>query len=113
MERTLRTKVDGVSRCLLGPKGGVGAVTAGAVVLTNAPLNAIRLGSREWTGKRRTLPELAVIYENQVYRLAGLPPDFDLQRSVAVSFEPSKIRIYSFTKRSGCYYLRSSTRKPK
>jgi len=111
LDRTLRSKVDGVSRCLLGPKGGVGIVAEETYVLTTGDLNTILFAHRpQWVGHRWDVPELVVVYDGTVYRPADLPIDFDLSRGLTVSFEPGKVRAYSFAKRSGCYYLRSRDR---
>jgi len=114
-ERGLRARVDGVSQCLMGPKGSIGAVAKGVRVMPNREMNIIVLEdeeypdsplAREWVGGTWDTPELFVIKDNKVFRPAELLHGVDLSTAAIISFEPEKVRGYSFADKSGCFYLR-------
>ena len=114
-ERGLRARVDGVSQCLVGPKGSIGPVAKGVRVMPNREMNIIVLDdeeypdsplAREWVGGRWDTPELFVIKDNKVFRPAELPHGVDLSTAAIISFEPDKVRGYAFADKYGCFYLR-------
>ncbi|MGE5112131.1 MAG: hypothetical protein ACM3JB_14810 [Acidobacteriaceae bacterium] len=95
-------------------KGGIGIVNARLFVVTKTPYNEIILRptndgpEHRWRGKTAAEAQLVFIHEGEVWEREALPRNFDLAKSVVISFEREKIRIFSFQDEKGCYYLHES-----
>jgi hypothetical protein len=95
-------------------KGGVGLLLGpndgNLFVATKSTLNEMMWGYEEhsgkWSGQSSSTPEVVVFYEGKVWSAQSLPPGFDKNKSVVVSFEEKSIRFYDFTRMSGGYYKR-------
>ena len=96
-------------------KGGVGIVNEQVFVLTKAPNNEVILRptkdgrEQKWRGQTAAKKQVVFIFDGKVWEPKALPQNFDLGKSVIISFEREKIRIFDFQKESGCYYLHTSS----
>jgi hypothetical protein len=96
-------------------KGGVGIVNEQVFVLTKTPNNELILHptkdgrEQKWRGQAAAKEQVVFIFEGKVWEAKALPRNFDLGKSVIISFEREKIRIFDFQKESGCYYLHTSS----
>ena len=66
---------------------------------------------QRWKGKSITKPEIVIVYEGRVYGDGGwfsqdVPDQFELSKSVVISFEKSKIYFFDYQTMSGGYYER-------
>jgi hypothetical protein len=94
--------------------GGVGIVNERLFVLTKTPHNELILkttkdgAEHKWRGKTAAEEQVVFIFDGRVWDSKALPHNFDLSKSVIISFEREKIRIFSFEEEQGCYYLHDS-----
>jgi hypothetical protein len=96
-------------------KGGVGIVNEQLFVLTKTPHNELILrttkdgADQRWSGKTAAETQVVFLFEGTVWEANALPQNFNMGKSVIISFEGEKIRIFDFQKEQGCYYLHSSS----
>ncbi len=95
-------------------KGGVGIVNEQVFVLTKSPNNEAILHPKngreeKWRGQNMSQEEVVFVFDDRVWEVKALPQNFNLSKSVIISFEGEKIRIFDFQKESGCYYLHKSS----
>jgi hypothetical protein len=96
-------------------KGGVGAINEQVFVLTKTPHNELILRAtndgpdRRWRGKSAVEGQVVFVFEGKVWEADALPGNFNLGKSVVISFEGEKIRIFDFQTEEGCYYLHALT----
>lgn len=88
-------------------KGGVGVVGKGLHVILTDDVNKLKLGpGLWWTGKKAGLAEVIFVFRGQAIQKQDLPDDFDLSKSIIISFEGDKVRFFDFEKMSGGFYSR-------
>ena len=97
--------VVGTNQCLA--KGGIGIIRQDLYIDLKSPVNKLLLSEgRSWSGKSRHDPELVIFFGGRIWRTQMIPEDFDLSKSVIVSFEGETIRFFDFAETSGGYYRR-------
>ena len=87
-------------------KGGVGIVNPDLFIVVKSSKNELIVHNEHWTGQVARTPELVVAVAGHIYSAASLPANFDISRSIVISFESDKIRFFDFGKMSGGYYER-------
>lgn len=90
-------------------KGGLGIVNAEVYIDLRSRSNELVLknGTR-WTGREREAAQLLILWKNMPVAEGEIPADFELTKSILVSFERARVTFVDFQAgRSGFY-----TRRP-
>ena len=98
-----RSRAGGDDR---GLNGGAGLV--GDVWIENGEGRnslAVEHGPR-WEGKSDDTPEVVVVFDRCIFDLGSVPEDFDLSKSIVVSFEGERVQYFDFRDRYGGSFVR-------
>ena len=96
-------------------KGGIGMVNKHLYVIVRSARNErnelivkpTEETEARWYGKSATQTEAVIFFDGKIYSSSqNLPADFDLSKSVLVSFESEKVRFFDFQSMYGAYYKR-------
>ncbi|MGA2434829.1 MAG: hypothetical protein ABSG25_06045 [Bryobacteraceae bacterium] len=61
-----------------------------------------------WVGLDASRPEIAIFFDHKVWSPGSLPEQFDLSKSIVISFEKDRIVFFHFPRMQGGYYMRLS-----
>ena len=92
-------------------KGGLGLINEASNGSNELIVDSPDGKEQRWKGKSITKPEIVIVYEGRVYGDGGwfsqdVPDQFELSKSVVISFEKSKIYFFDYQTMSGGYYER-------
>jgi len=91
------------SRCLI--KGGLGVIYNRYYIQIKSETNSILINGKEWRGLAKSEKEIVFIFKDVVLKSDALPLDFELSKSILVSFEGRRISFFDFnTFRCGNYF---------
>jgi len=90
------------------PIGGAALINPQLYILIEDDKNELLLGKEhdKWTGASREIKQAVIVFQNKVVDPQKLPADFDLSKSIMISFQVDKAYFFDFNTFIGAYYPR-------
>ena len=96
---------SGFGECF--PKGGLGIVDRDVYIDLRSPTNALILADGDrWTGRSRGSGQVVLLWNGAPVTQEELPRDFQIEKSVLISFERGRVAFVDFPARGSGYYKR-------
>jgi hypothetical protein len=94
-------------------KASLGLLESGLYVVVRSQRNELVLrGGRRWYGEPREVRQVVILWKGAPVEMAALPSDFELGKSILISFEPEKIAFLDFESGKSGYYERHAAPDP-
>lgn len=101
-----------MERSLAFPKAGLGLVRNRLYIVVESTRNELIFpDGRRWRGAGWQVPQLIVVWRNEVVSMQALPKDFVLQDSVIISYHPTHVDFID-PEAGALYYYNRDTKAP-
>lgn len=95
------------------PKGGIGLIKNRLYIVTASMRNELLLANgRRWSGLGWKVPQVVVVWRNEVMDMNAVPKDFVPGESVIISFQPDYVDVIDPEAGLSFYYVRDTEPPP-